>query len=699
MDEGAEPIKKVALYGENDNFRIDKNGSIYLADDAKLDYETKTKYDLGARALNGRGWSNEVHIVVNINNIIDEPPVLLNFKSSIEENATANTVVGTLRVASPGEGNITGYALMGAGSENFTIDANGTIRVASGASLDYEANHSYILQATAQSNAGESEPSTVRIYILNVPENPPILKPLTISIEENAPAETIIGQVEEDTGGDSPIISYRLSDQDLVRIDNNGTLYLSQDINYTATPAINLWAYATNSAGESNASDINITVLQMFYDGDDSANTLTGSNRNETFDAKGGDDTIYSGGGDDSITGGKGNDTIVDESGDDIYHYTLFDGNDTIEDHGGNDILYIHGTQKDKCRYEVSDRDMVIVLENNETIILKNWADNDYKIETFIFDDEQSVTIDDFDKPIVKPDAGIVDLSKLGNTQAHMVVQGFVRPLEGGYNAVDHWIFHYDGGHLIIDVLSELASNGHTYIDIDGDGKQTGLDVYIYLFKKDQSGNWATVAGNDDSSAGTADGSSHGYDSYLSLNLEEGDYMLSVSNYNLSSSAAQSDRNNAGRYPNGGPYQISFNTALEFSAFPDNGNNNLYGSDHYNFYVLRNDVDPYNLNGLHIVDAEIVDGNDTQNGGVGRVESMGYYLSYYPEDIVLEDNESKEINIVYGVVNQNNVECRSLLSLQLIPDMYTHVDIKVNENIWNTIKEDCFMDLNISKEK
>ena len=91
--------------------------------------------------------------------------------------------------------------------------------------------------------------------------------------------------------------------------------------------------------------------------------------------------------------------------------------------------------------------------------------------------------------------------------------------------------------------------------------------------------------------------------------------------------------------------------------------------------------------------------NDTQNGDIGRVESMGHYLSYYPEDIVLEDNESKEINIVYSVANQNNIECRSLLSLQLIPNMYMHVDTRVNEDIWNTIKEDCIMDLNISKRR
>ena len=699
LNAGATAIERIALYGEDDNFRVDNNGSIYLANHASLDYELKTQYILGARALNSRGWGNEVRITITVKNVADTLPTFDLFRESIEENASAQTFVGTLSLVSSEESNITGFTLTGAGSENFTIDENGTIRVSSSATLDYETVRRYALKATVRNNAREGEPIDVRIYILNIPENPPVLKPLTLSIEENASIGTVVGMVQEDVGGDSPILSYRLTNTEFIDIDSNGTLILKQDINYSITPFINLQAYASNSAGESNASDINITVQQMLYNGDSTENTLIGSSRDEIFDAKGGNDTIQSGGGDDSVTGGKGNDIIIDEGGDDSYHYTLGDGNDTIEDHRGEDILYIHGTQKEKCRYEISGRDMVIVVENNETITLKNWADNNYKIETFMFDDGQSVTMDEFDHPIVKADAGIVDLSKLGNTHAEMVVQGFVRPLEGGYDAVDHWVFHYEGGQLIIDILSELASNGHTYIDIDGDGKQTGLDVYIYLFKKDQNANWITVRGNDDSSAGTADGSSHSYDSYLSLDLEEGEYMLSVSNYALSASVALTEKNSAQGYPHGGPYQITFNTALEFSAFPDNANNNLYGSDHYNFYVLRNDLDPYNVDELYILNPEIFDENGTRSNSMGRAESMGNYLSYYPEDTFSESNTSHGLNIVYVVSNKNGIECRSLLSLQLIPDMYMHVDTKVNRDIWATIKEDCPMDLNISKGK
>ncbi|SFZ97751.1 hypothetical protein MNB_SV-5-819 [hydrothermal vent metagenome] len=248
-------------------------------------------------------------------------------------------------------------------------------------------------------------------------------------------------------------------------------------------------------------------------------------------------------------------------------------------------------------------------------------------------------------------------------------------------------------------MLSELASNGQTYIDIDRDGIQTGVDVYIYLYKKDQNDNWQMVAGNDDSSLGRADGSSHNYDSYLNLNLMEGEYMLAVSNYILSSSTALGDKNDAGAYPNGGPYQISFNETLDFSQFPENANNNLYGIDHYNFYVLRNDVDPYNIDELKINNLSIVDENGTYSNILGTVQTEGIYISYYPETYFENSDRNVEVNVLYDVLNKNGVSTRSILTLQVIPSLYTHIEPNVNQELWEEIKsENRMSELNITNE-
>jgi len=382
-----------------------------------------------------------------------------------------------------------------------------------------------------------------------------------------------------------------------------------------------------------------------------------------------------------------------------VYIYTLGDGNDTIRDSAGADKLLLHNTVKEEISFVLNGNDLVIqVSEDNSSIVIENWKDDSYKIEEIVFDDGSEIILEDFDLPIVLPDTGIVDLSKLGNTNALQVVEGRIIPLDPGYDSVDHWEFYYAGGTLEIDLLSELASNGQTYIDIDRDGVQTGVDVYIYLYKKDANGNWQTVSGNDDSSNGRADGSSHSYDSYLNIDLSEGEYMLAVSNFSLSASTALGNRNAAGSYPNGGPYQITFNALLEFKNFPDNAQNNLYGSDHYNFYVLRNDMDPYNIDGLHIENAVLIDENGAEM--LGSIENSNGYISYYPEDAFPDINESVEVNIVYDVLNRNGMSVKSLLTLKVIPSLYTHIEPEVNQILWEALKsENALMELNITREQ
>ena len=268
ISQGASSVELVELRGTgHSNFSVDVNGTIRVASGATLDYEQKTSYTLEAIAHNRNGSSGWVSVNIVINNIEDEVPTLLSLTKNIEENATVNTVVGTLRIASSGEGNITDYTLTGTGAENFSIDENGTIRVSSSANLDYETTPSYTLQATVLSDAGESVPSTVHIYILNVPENPPVLKPLTLSIEENATLGTVVGIVEEDTNaveaGDSPIITYVLDDNSTFSIDANGTLRVAGTLDYETQTQYVLQVGASNSAGWSSPVNINISIIDI----------------------------------------------------------------------------------------------------------------------------------------------------------------------------------------------------------------------------------------------------------------------------------------------------------------------------------------------------------------------------------------------------------------------------------------------------
>ena len=700
LDNGAEPVTQIALYGENEIFRIDANGTVYLAANAKLDYETKQRYDLGARALSSRGYGNEVHIIVNVNNIADELPTLGAFRGAIAENTSSGTFIGNIQIGADAEVAIDSIVLNGEGSEDFVIDGNGSIHVSNTALLDYENQKSYLLKAVASSDTGFVSEGEVIISLYNIPEFVPILRPLNISVEERAETGTVVGTMEVEYPGDSAIFSFDLNETSVFSIDNNGILRLEALLDYSMRSHYGLEVNATNDAGTSDFVTVNITVLRYFYTGDSSDNQFTGSSRSEKFDTKEGDDLVDAGAGDDIITGGRENDILNGGYGDDTYIYDLGDGNDTIEDREGNDRLILHNIEKEGLSFGLTENDLVIHIgEDNSTIVIQNWKNDSYKIENIVFDGDTEISLEDFNLPLVKPDAGIADISKLGNINAQQVVEGRIVPIASGYNSVDHWIFNYSGGTLEIDLLSELASNGQTYIDIDRDGEQTGVDVYIYLFIRDLNANWQYVAGNDDSNSGRLDGSSHRYDSYLNINLQEGEYMLAVSNYNLSSSVALGDRNSAQHYLAGGPYQISFNEILEFSQFPENANNNLYGIDHYNFYVLRNDMDPYNIDGLRIAELSIVDENGTNSDMLGIVQTEGRYISYYPETYFEDLDRSVEVNILYDVINQNGISAKSILTLQIIPSLYTHIEPTVNRILWEDIKsENSMSELNITKE-
>lgn len=397
INEGATPVELVELRGTgSSNFTVDINGTITVANNATLNYEEKNNYSLQAIAHNVNGSSNLSPVNISLNNIEDEPPVLRTLTKSIEENTVADTIIGKLSFSSSGEGNITSFLLTGAGAENFTVDENGTLRVSPMANLDYESVSSYSLLATAYSDVGESEPVSVRIYILNIAEHVPVLEPFAGSVDENATVGTIIGTIEEVVGGDTPLISYTLNNANMFSIDNNGILRLEAPLDYSMRSHYSLEVNATNDAGTSDTVAVNITVFRYFYTGNSSNDHFIGSSRDEKFDTKEGDDFVDAGAGDDTLIGGSGNDVLQGGDGDDVYIYSIGDGADEIYDTGGEDILKFYDPiVQDDVLIERDNNDLLIALKNGDKelniltdkIRMKNWFNYENRIEYIEFSD------------------------------------------------------------------------------------------------------------------------------------------------------------------------------------------------------------------------------------------------------------------------------------------------------------------------
>ena len=150
------------------------------------------------------------------------------------------------------------------------------------------------------------------------------------------------------------------------------------------------------------------------------------------------------------------------------------------------------------------------------------------------------------------------------------IFKGRISLVGNDYVTVDRWYFHHNGGPLSINLLSEM---GNPWTDIDGDGVQTKLDTYIYLFSgNDQHHSY--IAYNDDASTSgppAEDGTTHHFDSYLGFSdLPAGDYVLSISAYPFSKNETFLDVQNSSWFYNTGPYQITFKGDMEMMRIPPN---------------------------------------------------------------------------------------------------------------------------------
>ena len=193
----------------SDTFELKTDGRIVLKQE--VDYELKNHYPLGMHARNALGESQAVSLNIYVTNIIDDEPVLGDSAFNIVENSEYGTEVGKIEILSIGSSPLTQIELSGTGADQFSVDANGTVRVAG--NLDYESVKTYQLKAVATNSKADSAEADVTITILNIPEHIPTLNAFTGSVLESADIGTVIGAVEASSSGDSFITTYQLNDK------------------------------------------------------------------------------------------------------------------------------------------------------------------------------------------------------------------------------------------------------------------------------------------------------------------------------------------------------------------------------------------------------------------------------------------------------------------------------------------------------
>ena len=88
----------------------------------------------------------------------------------------------------------------------------------------------------------------------------PVLNDMNLSVDENIPVGTVLGYIDVNSSGDFAITSYRIDDTTNFEVLSDGTLKNKVSFDYETQYSYVFDVYATNAAGESNASKIYVKI-------------------------------------------------------------------------------------------------------------------------------------------------------------------------------------------------------------------------------------------------------------------------------------------------------------------------------------------------------------------------------------------------------------------------------------------------------
>lgn len=232
-DIGQELQYSITSGNEDGFFDITRcGGQIFVAKQG-LDYETKNEYPLivtvADDAKNEDGSSNSKSVtttvvihIVNVNEAPYKDPEVDFTTFSIAENSGAGTPTTPQvpRFLDPDFSDSLTYSIAVNDKDNvndmdaFAIDANGVLRVAGGATIDYEVKKSYSIAVLVTDHGGLTASHAVDIAVINE-NDPPTIEPATFSIPENSVAGTAVGEEfvaeDQDVSGNNPDASVTFS--------------------------------------------------------------------------------------------------------------------------------------------------------------------------------------------------------------------------------------------------------------------------------------------------------------------------------------------------------------------------------------------------------------------------------------------------------------------------------------------------------
>ena len=252
-DPGEGNISDYSLSGaDSELFDVDTNGTVMFKGDTRLDYETKSEYQFSATAVSTSGVSKPATITIDIADAVDTPPVILESRLSIEENASKGTKIGSISVPPVYKKDIN-FTIAKDPLHALSIDRNGTVYLAKEGVLDFEKNTSYVFEVAASNAFGTSTPRQQTIRIIDT-GTVPTLKSTTLLVpfDKDPVSGLEIGMINFDNG-DGTITAVTLdgNGSEYFAINRKGNVTLADQIDLSTKRTFELEAKASNEFGVS----------------------------------------------------------------------------------------------------------------------------------------------------------------------------------------------------------------------------------------------------------------------------------------------------------------------------------------------------------------------------------------------------------------------------------------------------------------
>ncbi len=275
IDDDAAPDFHFEIVGANPDgaFAIDPvTGEITVANPLPLDFERRASVTPIVRVTDRVApvQSIDGFVTIVIDDVNEFTPTMDDQAFSVAENFPSGISLGTLQAGDQDRLSTLRYTILASTAPGIEVDAvTGDLTVAENASLDHEAIDRYVLTVEVADSGTPPRMAVaeVTVDVRDVNEFAPTLVPQSFSLEENSPAETMVGRVEASDGDIRQTLAFEAigGDTGLLEVDRQtGDLrFVGQqalDFETLADPNLHLLVRVSDSASQQRSTSAQMTV-------------------------------------------------------------------------------------------------------------------------------------------------------------------------------------------------------------------------------------------------------------------------------------------------------------------------------------------------------------------------------------------------------------------------------------------------------